>query len=463
MAEAIQFGNTNEDNKMAANLGFLGIWVPFLAFWAFRSKDHSTVTGLGLWGAFALLLSFGRLTPLHRILCAILPGLSYVHVPYRFLFLYILPMSALAAFGFEKAFEADGKGARFFKTFLNSALIYGLALYIAALWHPAFDWRELLALGLVQLGLLLVATKLKNSFEWGKGLTVIGLVFPLLLSGWDDFKPDAASNFDFAGNSKGIVEAAPELWPQRAIFYNTQMGYPIQVEGRHYILNYPQNCACVLKIKNWGGYNPLVLKAKQEAGNLPLKAQLQLGAIGGVFTQARLAPIPGFSEETHGPYYFYRHTDPLPCAYAPSQTIVEPDHDKRLGLLLDPSFDASRTAVLSDPGPTQNFPADPGFKCDVTRDEGDTMEFSVAKKGLGPVVFCEVMYPGWKAYVDGKQTPLFTADHFLRSLMVPDGTHKIEMRLEPTWWPLVKWGLLLWTLLTLAGIFWFFQKEKRNA
>lgn len=462
MAEAIQFGNSTDDNKMAANLGFLGVWVPFLAFWAFRSKDRSTVIGLGLWAGLGLLLSLGRYTPLHRIFCAILPGLSYVHVPYRFIFLFVLPMAALAAFGFEKAFEADGKGARFFKTLLYSTLVYGLVLYVIGLWRPALDWRELLALGLVQLGLLLAASKLDKGFEWGKGLAVVGLVLPLLLSGWDDFKPDAASNFDFEGNSKGIVEAAKELGPQRSIFYNTQMGYPIIVGGRKYILNYPQNCACVLKIKNWGGYNPLFLKAKKDVGTFPLKAQLQFGAIGGVFTQGRLAPIPEFTEETHGPYYFYRHTEPFPYAYAPNKAITEPDQEKCLNLLGAPNFDASKTVVLSDPGPAQNYPSDPGFRCDVTQDEADTMEFSLSKKGLGPVVFCEVMYPGWKAYVDGKETPIFTADHFLRGLMVPDGTHKVEMRLEPTWWPLVKWGLSIWAFFTLSGFVLVFGNKKKH-
>jgi uncharacterized membrane protein YfhO len=41
--------------------------------------------------------------------------------------------------------------------------------------------------------------------------------------------------------------------------------------------------------------------------------------------------------------------------------------------------------------------------------------------------FSEVFYDkGWKAYVDGKETPIIRADYILKSTTITAGTHKVE-------------------------------------
>lgn len=448
MAEAIQFGNDKGETRLAANLGYLGVWLPFLLVLALRGKEERPVKLLAALAVVGLLISFGRYTPLHRAVCHFLPGFSTIRVPYRFLFLYILPASALAAIGFEKAFAlAEKKGA--LSSRLICALLYSGILYAVALLRPGLTWRELLGLAL-GLAAFFGASLAK---KWAPRLGALALLLPLFLTGWDDFRPEPASNFDFAGRSKGVLEAGRSVLPDRVLFLNSQMGYPVRVGGRDYVLNYPQNAACALGIKNFGGYNPLSLKVKGDIGTLPLKPLIQLGAIGGVLVQGVTGEVPGFKKESYPPYILYRHRGPLPYAYAPYRLRIMPGPQAALAALGSPDFDAAKDLVLTGPASRNGGPfffQEPPRKleCHLVEDKADRQVFLLELDRDSHVVFCEVAYPGWKASVDGTPARVQTADLFLRAVHVPGGKHWVEFRFEPWWLDLLKAGLAIWLLVT---------------
>ena len=80
------------------------------------------------------------------------------------------------------------------------------------------------------------------------------------------------------------------------------------------------------------------------------------------------------------------------------------------------------------------------------------------------VVFSEIWYDkGWKAYIDGKQVPLYRVNYALRGILVPEGRHALALKFEPDsvlkaqgiskWLSLVVLiGFLLLLLLMIPGI-----------
>ena len=54
---------------------------------------------------------------------------------------------------------------------------------------------------------------------------------------------------------------------------------------------------------------------------------------------------------------------------------------------------------------------------------------SLTKDGVA--VFSEIYYPGWEAYIDGKEVPHGRADYILRVMNIPAGEHTVEFTFDP--------------------------------
>lgn len=83
-----------------------------------------------------------------------------------------------------------------------------------------------------------------------------------------------------------------------------------------------------------------------------------------------------------------------------------------------------------------------GAESDMTLPEGEIVLTDYAPNRLryasltaapSIAVFSEIYYPaGWKATIDGVETPILRADYALRAISLPEGSHEIEFTFDPS-------------------------------
>jgi len=82
-----------------------------------------------------------------------------------------------------------------------------------------------------------------------------------------------------------------------------------------------------------------------------------------------------------------------------------------------------------------NFATDSADVIKQTYYSFDTLKYESASKTNGMAVFSEVYYNekngSWKAFIDGKETPVLRVNYILRAAEVPAGKHKIELVYVP--------------------------------
>lgn len=103
----------------------------------------------------------------------------------------------------------------------------------------------------------------------------------------------------------------------------------------------------------------------------------------------------------------------------------------------------------------------------LVKNENDKITYTFNGASSQFAVFSEVYYDnGWKAFVNGKETPIVRVDYTLRGLPLPAGKYDIEFRFEPSAYTtgntitMVAGGISI--LLFLAGFYLLWQQNRKK-
>jgi hypothetical protein len=144
----------------------------------------------------------------------------------------------------------------------------------------------------------------------------------------------------------------------------------------------------------------------------------------------------------------------LPRAFMVYTLHVVRSEEELLAYLKSSAFNHRTTAVLErDPGVAlPRLQEEPTWHARVTAYTNNALSVDVETSHDGFLVLSEISYPGWKAYLDGRETDIYRADYNLRGLFVPTGRHTMEMRFEPLPFARGMAVTLVTLLICIAGI-----------
>jgi hypothetical protein len=179
------------------------------------------------------------------------------------------------------------------------------------------------------------------------------------------------------------------------------------------------------------------LKWAAESAPWPKRLPLLSAAAVRIFMTEEELDLPGvellaaFETGAGSRSYVYRNARAAERAELATVTYRARSADDALAAMLGPGFDPRRHAVLEEEAPA---PAtDCHARAEILVREAATLRrrLSVATECPGALVFSELFYPGWQAWVDGQRAPLLRANVAFSAVWLEPGEHEVEWRYVP--------------------------------
>ena len=485
---------------MSANFGdpslihlYTGLFVLAFAFVGLRTRTapHRYRPAFVVIGIVAFVLSLGAATPMYEAAFHYVPGFALFRRPLTFYHFVLLSLCVLGAIGLQAFLNRDERDRILVRQALT-AVVAGLLLAVIA-W-AVFEWLRLAEPGI------------RTSTETGRDAVVamapwlahaFGVMVPVLLAILACFylarrapavAPAAICLLAFADlywfNANRIFNTAPAaFWPisELARFRRADVLGP-NGTGWHRVAlsNFGgifENAGDIMGFENFGGYNPLRLRLYTDFAGLvngPRSPLLDLANVKYILTtpvfrdDGRAATEPSAASPMNyrvflrsgaldparhklvasaAPYELYENSTVLPRYFGVSDVVVKLDMREQFEILRT-GYNFHSTVLLD------RRPRDPVAGCDsltthISALSPATARLRVSSPGHCILVASEIWYPGWRAYVDGREVPLMRANYAFRAIEVPGGSHTVEFRFRP-WTVQLGAALSIATALALA-------------
>ena len=156
----------------------------------------------------------------------------------------------------------------------------------------------------------------------------------------------------------------------------------------------------------------------------------------------------------------FENQDVLPKAFFVDSVITTQLAETSLNTLKNSSFDPATTAIVrvDEKGKTFNTQTDTSTSITITDYEPRNITMDVSRQNGGFMVLSEVYYPeGWRAFIDGEETPIYKTNYVLRGIEVPAGDHEISFTFHPTshvWGVRISWmgNIIVWAIALITFV-----------
>ena len=223
------------------------------------------------------------------------------------------------------------------------------------------------------------------------------------------------------------------------LFKKTDIINYLVTENTHFRV-YPADELTSNKYSYWniesiGGYRPIKLRSYQDlmdAGGFNRPHILDMLNVKYILTRKKINN-PNFIQvnDLKG---IYENKKVLPKAWIVGNLKNVYSQRESLMETLMTGFNPSNSAVVVDYN-GNDIPENVVGKANVKIKEENKIEIDCQSETGGLLVLSEIYYkPGWKAFVNGKETPIFQTNHILRSVRIPSGSSEVIFEYDKSDW-----------------------------
>ncbi len=408
--------------RAAIFLGFTMLslaWVGAVVSW--RDRGVRTILAIALG---AVLFALGAYGLFHGVLYALIPSFDKSRSPVAAAALVNAAAAMLAAFGLEAFLRrpVDVEGAR--KAAMRVLLSLGGLLYAALTVlitvrpEKSEEYKFLAEAALAAVligGLLALWTPSRLSARAGGALAILALLFELSnVSNYGMRQRDQPGSEVHRLSENADVAAFLKAQPQ-----------PIRVDVDPAVI--PYGFGDWWGVDEFGGPGPSMLRYLSTVQASPVIRDL-LGTgfhVGNAPSRPNQVSVFDAASGAH----VYRNPDALPRLRTVHEALGLPE--KEFGYALEsPALHRDRTALLVGDAPALET-CDAGDQIQTRAWEPARITLDVSMRCRGMLILSDTWFPGWHAYVDGREVRIYKAYNLVRGVVVDSGQHRVAFRYLP--------------------------------
>ncbi|HSA84182.1 MAG TPA: YfhO family protein [Patescibacteria group bacterium] len=159
--------------------------------------------------------------------------------------------------------------------------------------------------------------------------------------------------------------------------------------------------------------------------------------------------------------YITKNERALSRAFVVQDVLVKNNDDTILETLFSDTFDPKKTVLVEKNIPYHSTKEQltSTIRIETLAENSVTINTTTSTDSL--LVLLDNYYPGWNAYIDGNQTPVYRANYTFRTIVLPKGEHTVIFRYQPD---SAKIGLMIsvGSAILLSILFLWYSKNSRK-